>query len=593
MDIQRTKSRLTVENSKNSVNTDTFLKINVDSEERLLPPGDIINILSSSEQFDKERQSSRLYRILGAINLTATNALFNLSNSQNSDLFTWRGFNYEEPNSIPPNYRFNNSIYPNVIDTYLKEQNGWFGYFDPDISKTGFCNFFDMEPKRERFSFLSDTNPFNGSPNEPSNNWELTVTYPASIDSGHTMVNNGLLIVDAIPVVVSNRSMTAIAIPCFHNLIIGDSVLISGTNGYDGEHVVVRTGMENGDMKPYYFIIDVPPTGTVSGNSRMKRLFGGVESKYYFRKFRRLKTIDGNTINKNDYNIYKLGFSENYYNEPIPQFIFNDDIDVKNLKDNLGRPISELYLTVLKTRSNDLFGLVSSGIETPYIPKLNTSETNTYLLDVPVINKIHNSTNNTPFQSHIPLETNITFLNGNNDFYGDLVEYNDNQLREFVLADVTHRFNTVNRETPNQTMTYIISPQTGISPIVQNTVELGPRQEGYYYKPHNLIRIRQFSNYIEQGDSFTINIPDYAVMINSDRYLWRDLIDIGFTQLGDETLDYPFVNGRHYLYNNFCINLKRQDPFGIWGLYYSNYPADPLGVTITDNFIINFTEDVC
>ena len=585
MDIRRLKARLTAENSKNSVNTDSFFKVNIDGEERLLPPGDILEIINSADVFDDERQNSFLYRILGSLNVTATNALFNLADTAYTDLYTWRGFNYFNPETL--SYRFNSAIFPTVIKNFLKEQNGWFGYFDPNTSKKGFCNFFDMEPKRERFSFLPDINPFHGVSNEVVNNWELTITYPASIDSGHTMVNNGLLIVDAIPVVFSNREMTSIAVPCLHNLNIGDTVRISGTEGYDGEHVVIRTGMQNGDMKPFYFVIDVPPTGVVTGNSRMKKVFGGVESKYYFRKFRRVPINDGSLIAKEDYNIYKLGFSQNYFYEDMTQFIFNEDINVKDLKDNLGRPISELYLTLIKTDSNRLFGLVSSGIETPFIPKLNTSEFNTYLLDVPVINKIHNSTDNTPFTSHIPLESDVTFLNNNNDFYGDLVEYNENQLRETVLAEVHHRFNTLNRETPNQSMTY------SVTPTVQNTIELGPRQEGYYYKAHHLMQIRQFSNYIEQGDDFTVGIPDYAVKLDGNRYVWRDLIDIGFIQLGEDVLNYPFVNGKHYLYNNFCINIKRQDPFNIWNLYYNNFPADPVGVSVTDKFSINLPEDVC
>lgn len=352
--MERITQRLNSETSKNSVNTDTFLKVNIDSEERLLPPGEIVNIVNSAEVFNKERQSTFLYRILGKINLTASNALFNLSDTAFNDLYTWKGFNFLDPQTNE--FRFKSGVFPNVVNTYLKEQNGWFGYFDPNISNSGFCNFFDMEPKRERFSFLPDTNPYHASNTGPVNNWELTITYPASVDSGHTMVNNGLLIVDAVPVTVSNRSMTAIAMPCMHNLNIGDSVIITGTNGYDGEHVVVKTGLENGDMKPYYFVINLPPTGTVSGNSRMKKVVGGIESKYYFRKFRRVKTIDTSLINQNDYNNYRLGFSQNYFNEELSQFIFNDDINVKDLKDNLGRPLSELYLTILKTNSNNLFG---------------------------------------------------------------------------------------------------------------------------------------------------------------------------------------------------------------------------------------------
>jgi hypothetical protein len=583
--MERITQRLNSETSKNSVNTDTFLKINVDSEERLLPPGEILNIVNLDDRFNKERQSTKIYRILGTINPSISNVLFNLSDSSLNDLYTWKGFNYQDPNTL--SYRFFNKIYPTVLNQYLKEKDGWFGYFDPDISRSGFCNYFDMEPKRQRFSFLLDTNPFHNPNSEPVKNWDLTITYPASIDDQHSLVNGGLLIIDALQVVVGGRNMTAFAMPCLHNLVIGDSVKITGTNGYDGDHIVVRTGLDNGDLKNYYFVVDLPTTGTVSGNSRMKRVFGGVESTYYFRKFRRVKTRSGSLVNKDDYEMYKLAFSESYFNDAITQFSFNQDIDVKDLKDNLGRPITELYLTIIKTNSNNLFGLVSSGIESPFISKLNSSEVNTYLLDVPVINKIHNSTTNEPFQSHTPLESDVTLINGNNDFYGDLVEYNINELKETILTDVQHRFNTLNRETPFQSMSYFVNN------TIQNTIDLGPRQEGYYYKAHHLIKIREFSSYVEQGDRFTVGIPDYAVQLDDGRYLWRDLLDIGINETEATPLDYPFLNGSHYMYNNYCFTVKRQDPFEDWNLYYSKFPADPIGESITDKFNTNNSEDVC
>ena len=117
-----------------------------------------------------------------------------------------------------------------------------------------------MEPKRQRFSFLLDTNPFHNPNSEPIKNWDLTITYPASIDNQHSLINGGLLIIDAVPVLVGGRNMTAFAMPCLHNLVIGDSVKITGTNGYDGDHIVVRTGLDNGDLKDYYFVVDLPPS---------------------------------------------------------------------------------------------------------------------------------------------------------------------------------------------------------------------------------------------------------------------------------------------------------------------------------------------
>lgn len=597
MSLDRIQKRLGSENSKESSTVDSFLSINMNGSEKLLPPSLITRILDVGEQFNVERNNCTFYRIIGTINPSISNPLFNLDDSgQYLDLYTWKGFNYQD--NATGDYRFFNPIYPSVIKNNLKEINGWFGYFDPDISKSGLCNFFDVEPKRERFSFIPDINPYHSTNAYPIKNWEMTITYPASIDSTHNMVVNGLLILDAIPAIVSTKTMTAIGMPCLHNLKIGDLIRISGTNGYDGDHVVIRTGLDNGDLKDYYFVIDLPPTGAISNNSRIKKLFGGVETKYYFRKFRKIKTRNAPVIETDDYETYKLGFSENVFSDDITQFVFNEDVDISDLRDNLNRPLSELYLTIIKTDSNGLFTNVSSGIEAPFIPQFNASTVETYLRNIPVINKIHNG-GNLPFPSHIPLENFVRVNNNNNtgdDFYGDLVEYSPNEVRETVLATVAHRFNTVNRET-NPSVTYVVREANNnvVPPMtaLTRTISLGPRQEGYYYKAHHLIKIKQYSDYVEQGDSNTVDIPDYAVNLGDGRYLWRDLLPIGLNQSDENVLDYPFLNGSHYMYNNYCFYVKRQDPFDSWDLYYSSFPNDPIGERLTDKFNTNSSDDVC
>ena len=67
-------------------------------------------------------------------------------------------------------------------------------------------------------------------------------------------------------------------------------------------------------------------------------------------------------------------FSRAYANLFEDNFFGTEDIDVSELTDNLNRPLSELYLTIIKTDSNGLFSRVSSGIETPFIDNLNTSD---------------------------------------------------------------------------------------------------------------------------------------------------------------------------------------------------------------------------
>ena len=566
--------KLNKNTSKEDVNTNTFLKLNLESKDRLLPSDEINKIINVGDRFDSERQKSTFYRLIGTIRPLISNPLFDIIGNNSWKIFNdiiFRDKTYPINNTISDDEDLN---YNDSVKLNLKEINGWFGYFDPDIKKKSFCNFFDMEPTRNRFSFTPDIN------NNDKKNWELTITYPYSSDTKHFIVNNGLFIFDNISVLVSNRNMIALGTPVLHNLKVGDIIRLSGTS-LDNEYTVVRLGLDDGTLQGYYFVIDTAGIPiTIGFNSRFKKIFAGQESEYYFRLFKKIKTRNTNPIEQDDYEIYNLAFSQNIYNDQIYQLVFNEDIDVSNLIDNLGRPLSELYLSIFKTDSSDnnfSFTNLSSGLETPFMENLNKSNipSFSYLTNVPVIHKIHNG-GLLPIPSHIPLETNITI--SGNSFYGDVVEYNKYTLKESILGEVNYRFNTANREI------------TTLSTLPAQ----GPRQEGYYYKAHHLIKIREFSTYIEQGDASTEGIPNYSEDLGDGRFLWRDLLPIGFNDAKEEILDYPFTNGCHYIYQNYCFALKRQDPFGLFGLYYYKFPADPLGDSMATNFkLINSSNDVC
>ena len=49
-----------------------------------------------------------------------------------------------------------------------------------------------------------------------------------------------------------------------------------------------------------------------------------------------------------------LGFSRTIYNDNNAQLIFNDNIELKGLKDNLGRDVSEIYLTIIHVNPIDI-----------------------------------------------------------------------------------------------------------------------------------------------------------------------------------------------------------------------------------------------
>ena len=80
MDIERLKQRLNGFTSKKNVNEDTYLKISLKAKERLLPSDEKNKTVNVGDRFDTERNRSTYYRILGSINPTVSNPLFNLNN---------------------------------------------------------------------------------------------------------------------------------------------------------------------------------------------------------------------------------------------------------------------------------------------------------------------------------------------------------------------------------------------------------------------------------------------------------------------------------------------------------------------------------
>jgi len=545
--------------SKTSVNTDIYTSVEFKQTSKVLPTNDINSVLDINKQFNVERQACTKYRLLGKINPLISNVLFNIDGPNSWDVFNQPIFTSLKTLSLP-------LTYPESIANNLMEIDGWYGYFSglTSLSVNSVCKFNDMEPKRNRFSFTPDTT------NNNIDNFYTLITYPYASDSTHNLVKGGLLIATSLNVTVGGKPMTAIYVPVNHNLSTNDTVLLTGTSN-DGIYNVTRVGLDDGSYKENFFCIDIIGL-TVSNNSRMVKIYNNIPSTYYFRKFTKMKTTSNNTILTTDCEITNLGFSENIFADTITQFIYTEDLDVNGLTDNLGRPLSELYLTTIKTSSNGIFSNISSGLEVPFIDLFVNLYSGSSLYSIPIIQAIHNVSGTT--KSFTPLETNV--LSSNSDFYGDIVEYNTTTVQEVILSTVNHRFNTINRESSTGT-----------------TVVGGPRPEGYYYQAHLPIKIREFGSFIQQGDSQTVDIPSYAETLPDGRFLWRDLLDIGYVDINQPVLNYPFLNGKHYIYQNYDFVLKRQDPFDYWKLYYSTFPADPSGQIMKDNHKINSVDITC
>ena len=135
-----------------------------------------------------------------------------------------------------------------------------------------------------------------------------------------------------------------------------------------------RTKVYNGegDERATYYLIDNKYVN-IDDNAQdfsFKQVVNGGEVDYYVRIFSRLpnwkycdKLVDKHQIyyadkyllpkyqsieNEFENHISQLAFAKNIYGDDMSQIVFTDDIDISYLRDNLGRPLSSIYLTILK-----------------------------------------------------------------------------------------------------------------------------------------------------------------------------------------------------------------------------------------------------
>ena len=254
-----------------------------------------------------------------------------------------------------------------------------------------------------------------------------------------------------------------------------------------------------------------------------KKVVEGEELEYYVRIFSKIPNWKFVDKEPTEYEMYKdgsdlisryqtyendfeshvsrLAFSKNIYGDDISEIVFSDNIDLSNLKDNLGRPLSEIYLTIIKNnigykkwygdkhdcgspdiefshcfgKLNCAFKLSSHAVpfeEYVNVTTINSLESGDFVkkgLDIDTINKdgksfypIDNSRNDEIQYRSITQETNVyeiykdkerlyqTFSNGvsngNKHFYGDLCCYSTKLLSEQSIQMINFRFNTAQRE---------------------------------------------------------------------------------------------------------------------------------------------------
>lgn len=462
--------------------------------------------------------------------------------------------------------------YKKTVQQKLREENGWVGFNNPTslnvpnyysgISLNKCMNnnkadeFIDMYPDRSLYSFIPKYNKYR---NRMENNWDYCITYPYSSYTNNSLVQyagrnvveaNGICcrVIDSCNLsgtILDNNGKEENKIVYFRSQIrnsftngsfINISVFDTSSNKYATSDTAIKIaalGYLNEDTNhifgikiwDLYKVISLLGSNFIDENGhllsryeiRVRKYENGTDCQYYIRKFKKLGEFNSS--------LNRLAYGENIYSDKMAQIVFNDDIVTTGFRDNLGRELSEVYLTIIKRNAghnawysgdynnenvefSHCFGYVSAGFDLP----VEESNYN--------IHKIHNVRSKSVISaSPTKLKEDITI--DSEDFDGDIVEFSPYLLEETVLEKVYHRFNTAQRE---QTSTvfgggvnyqeivsddYDISANFAVSSYVLNNnsnIHLNP--EGYYYQPHYRIGIKEFNQIVNQGSHIKMALSD-------------------------------------------------------------------------------------
>jgi hypothetical protein len=522
--------------------TDFSLKIPLTSQERNYIDGDRSKIIDLQERFDIEREESKKFNISGKI----TNIFENKISGQT----TYEPF-------------LNNLYYLNAVEVF-ENNSPWRGY-----------------PQYDEFTFLRKTSIKDHldfkSKSAHTYNWMMYVSYPYTNDYEQSMkfttknsegnnISNNFSVSDGVPYYVKNKKVNGKKLVFFycgfkHNLNEGDWVNLKyGTNKL---YEVYSLGDEYyGNEDKVFSVYDYGYDDDALLDYSMgtfKRITdinnsGETMSRYYVRKHKLLTDFE-------DYDISMAGFENIPYKEhkkvEYPQlktngikriyikedsrtvsYNFKKEINIDTLVDNNGRPITELFVTII---NRGYMGWFNNPINQNSNCGLQVGWSLNFLEDsIDSWWNVNNFYNKDNFTSSMYQKGNKLFyynteLNKGDTLKGDVCEFNDYEQTEIVLSEIYHK--------------YSFNPNLFLN---ESPITL---PNGYAYQVHYPIKIKSYGDSIEIGDKDkTDNIPYYSFYSKSNsEWRWRDLYSYGYIDTDGNGVDHPFLNGSHYPFKDILF----------------------------------------
>ena len=426
------------------------------------------------------------------------------------------------------------------------------------INNKEYCDYIDMYPTRDLFSFTPKYNKFR---KRLEKNWNYCITYPSKSiirdnignifpfftnESNDGFASLKVYMFDEWTKDDNEIPLVTIYTVCQHGLMEGDLVNVYKSKKlfYEQSEVIhvidkyiFQIYKNTSNMSDYWVEVDnrnyekeitngflyenetVPKQQKIVGKGVLKvgdsyfpicesnrcnvdsdaqdisirRVVNGVECKYYVRKFSRLPNFKFKDSEINDFTLYndrryesslinkfsdptcnfeshigKLGFANTSYNDDSTEIVFTDDIDISYLRDNLGRPLSDVFLTIVKNNKGykEWYGLgvdiAIDDINVEYshcFGKVNSSFLlSDYFREMCQINDRYSNVFDVRDITANPTKIRGIKYSKDNDeinyykdryYYGDICCYSPIDCDEQIIQTAMHRFNTVQREIKN------------------------------------------------------------------------------------------------------------------------------------------------
>ena len=356
-------------------------------------------------------------------------------------------------------------------------------------------------------------------------------------------------------------------------------------------------------------------------NISYKKVVNGVECDYYVRIFEKVPNFkNASAVTSSEYDIYKndselihkyqdkkydfeshvsrLAFAKNIYGDDVGEIVFTDDIDISNLVDNLGRPISTLYIMFFKSNKgykewygfysenyiekNDkridinsdnvtyshCFGMLTCGYETSDESICNSDIDSIYTINNIgessqgiSISKLNNGRGDYYYDTEIAYDVD-------KKFYGDICCYDGYNIVEESIQPIMHRFNTAQRES-SQSLSRDFYKKFNYDNIIYDDYDINQnftiktdvvknvnkKKEGYYYKPFYPIEIKTFGSLNSVSPDFLkiIGIKKYDG--ENGRYYSISTLSYHYLSPGDKSMIYDTEQDKYYT----LVTIKNND----------------------------------